>query len=112
VNTNYNFADNSLTDNAGVRALVTKQQTAFQKVRGSSALALMVATGYIAIRKIATNAPAEIQAAILDEHGVAAANEDTSKYTPWIKVQFGEPHLDPKEVFKDSEGVERRKWVS
>lgn len=106
------FEDETLKDDAGVRTLVTSQQKAFQKTHGSSAVALMVAMGYIAIRKIRANAPAAVQAAILDEHGVAEATGGTSKYTPWIKVQWGEQHLDPAKTFTDSLGVERRQWVA
>lgn len=104
------FFDASLKTESSVRALISNQQLDFQKVRGSSALATMVATGYITIRKIIENADARTQAAILDEHGVAPASDATSKYTPWIKVQWGEPHLENAK-FIDSQGDERTVWV-
>jgi hypothetical protein len=40
-----------------------------------------------------------------------AAGEGTSQFTPWIKVYWGEFHLDKAETFRDSEGETRRKWV-
>lgn len=104
------FVDAALNTDASVRALVSAQQTTFQKSRGSHALALMVATAYIAIRKILANATAETQAAIFDEHGVPAASNETSVYTPWIKVQWGEHDLNGA-TFKDSTGTKRALWV-
>ncbi len=71
---------------------------------------MMIAEGYVTIRKIIANTDAKTQAAILDEHGVAVAASGTSRYTPWIKVQWGEPHLN-KETFIDSQGNQRIVWV-
>lgn len=105
------YIDSALNEDAAVRELVAGQQTAFAKARGSRALALMVAEAYVTIRKIITNASPETQAAILDEHDVMAADEGTSMFTPWIKVYWGEAHLDENETFRDSDGETRRKWV-
>jgi hypothetical protein len=105
------YLDSALNDDAAVRKLVAGQQTAFAKARGSRALALMVAEAYVTIRLIITNASPETQAAILDEHDVMAADEGTSMFTPWIKVYWGEAHLDENETFRDSEGETRRQWV-
>ncbi len=110
VNNSNVYFDQALVDDHTVRNLIASQQAAFYKARGSNALATMIAHGYVNIRKIITNATPEVQAEILDEHGVAAASGTTSKYTPWIKVQWGEPDLGKKK-FKDSRGVERTVWV-
>ena len=104
------YVDTALHDEAAVRALVGVQQLTFRKARGSDALALMVASAYIAIRQIIANAPADVQAKILSEHGVSAAIGSTSKYTPWIKVQWGEHNLKG-EKFLDSAGKSRTLWV-
>lgn len=104
------FNDPALADNHTVRNLIASQQASFIKARGNNALATMIAHGYVNIRKIITNATPEVQAELLDEHGVAPATGSTSKYTPWIKVQWGEADLEGKK-FKDSCGVERTVWV-
>lgn len=101
----------AILDETAVRSIVQKQQTAFQKARGSDALAVMVAGAYVAIRNIIQNASPETQAAILDEHAVVAAAEGTSVFTPWIKVYWGEPHFDKKKTFKDLQGNTRVIWV-
>jgi len=105
------FIDESLVEDQAVRTLVGVQQRAWDKARGSSALALMVAEAYVAIRKIIANATAETQAAILDEHGVAPAENGTSQFTPWIKTYWGERHPDKTVTFKDGEGETRVVWV-
>lgn len=104
------FADDTLRNDDAVRALIETQQTAYQATHGVSAIALMVATAYVAIRKVTTNASDEVQADILDEHGVAPAGEGTSIYTPWIKVQWGERSLDKSKTFLDSRGVKHVRW--
>lgn len=104
------YIDTSLNDEAKVRALIAGQQSTFRKTRGSDALALMVGTSYIAIRQIIANASAEVQAAILSEQGVSPAIGSTSKYSPWIKVQWGE-HDATDAKFVDSKGVTRPLWV-
>lgn len=105
------FKDDTLLADAAVRALVASQQNAWAKVRGSSTLALMVADAYVAIRKILANASAETQAAILNEHGVSPAGPNTSQFTPWIAVYWGERHPDKTVTFKDDEGETRVVWV-
>lgn len=111
VTKNATFEDATLRVDAAVRELVATQQTVWAKARGSSVLALMVADAYVAIRKIITNASAETQAAILSEHGVAAAERGTSQFTPWIKTHWGERHPDATVTFKDDEGETRVVWV-
>lgn len=109
--TKNDYAYTTLNSEASVLSLVAKQQAAFFKARGSSALAQMVGEGYVTIQRILKNASAMDQAAILDQHGVAPATGTTSKFTPWIKVIWGEQHRDPNEKFVDATGVERRVWV-
>lgn len=104
------FADKALRNDDEVRALITAQQVAYQATHGISAIAMMVANAYVAIRKVITNASLEVQAELLDEHGVAPASEGTSIYTPWIKVQWGERALDASKTFIDSKGVKRIRW--
>lgn len=104
------FENANLGADAAVRELVAAQQEAYQATHGVSAIALMVARGYIAIRQIITNGSPEVRAAILDEHGIAPAAEGTSIYTPWIKAQWGERAFDTSKTFLDSEGTKRVRW--
>lgn len=109
--TTLDYLDVTLKQEGAVRSLISNQQKAWAKVRGSSALAIMVAEGYVAIKKLIQNASVEAQAKILDEHGVSPATGDTSVFTPWIKVIWGEQHLDAEQTFVDAQGIARRKWV-
>ena len=109
--TTQDYLDVTLKQPDAVRSLIANQQKAWAKARGSSALAIMVAEGYVAIKKLLQNASPEDQAKILDEHGVAPAAQGTSVFTPWIKVIWGEQHLDPTQTFIDNKGETRTKWV-
>ena len=92
-----------------VRASIRKHQQRFQKARGSKALAELVADAYVLIRTAWSVLTADEQAAILDQHGIAAAAQGTSRYTPWIKLVWGE--ADPEKTVKDSDGTMRPLWV-
>lgn len=98
------------TASADVRRLVRNQQKSFRKVRGRAAHAQLIAAGYVAIRQIQRASP-EVQAAILDEHGVNPAPKSASQYGPLIKVIWGEYHPDPAKTFRDLTGAQRRVWV-
>jgi hypothetical protein len=102
-------SNNSLDLNT-VRSRIVSQQASFKNARGSRALAVMIVEGFLLINDIIHNLSAEQQLAIFDEHGLSYA-EGASVYGQWIKIIFGEPHLDPQQRFTDSNGVERTIWV-
>lgn len=110
MNTNLNVPKGPVLTATGVRSLVANQQSSFGKMRGSAALAELVSSGYIAIRCI-LETPANVQAEILNEHGVKPATAGASKFGPWIKVIWGEYHSDPSKTFTDLDGIKRRVWV-
>ena len=110
MNTNVNSHADNMLSAAGARSLVTDQQKSFGRMRGSAALAELVASGYVAICRILETS-ADVQAAILNEHGVKPAPKGASKFGPWIKVIWGEHHSDPSKTFTGLDGVKRRVWV-
>lgn len=105
------YIDKRLTSGDAARKLIAVNQHAYAKARGTAALAHMVAEGFVTIKKIWANLSPADQAAILDEFGIAPADERTSAFTPWIKLLWGEHDPDPKKVFRDSSGEQRQLWV-
>lgn len=100
----------SSLDLNAARSRIETQQNGFKNARGSRALALMIVEGFILINDIIDNLSPDEQLAIFDEHGVTFV-ESASVYGQWIKIIFGEPHLDPQQTFIDCNGLERRIWV-
>lgn len=92
------------------RSRIASQQNGFKNARGSRALAQMIVEGFLLINDIIHNLSAEEQLAIFDEHGLTYM-ENASVYGQWIKVIFGEPHLDPQQTFTDCNGIDRPIWV-
>lgn len=103
-------SSHSSLDMAAARSRIASQQKGFKNARGSTALAVMVADGFILISDIIQNLSKEEQLAIFDEHGLSYV-ESASVYGQWIKVIFGEPHPDAQQTFTDFEGMERPMWV-
>ncbi|MES3097283.1 hypothetical protein [Sphingomonas aerolata] len=105
------YTDANYSTTTAVRGLIAHEQADWGKARGYTALANMIAGGYVAIQRILQNASAVDQALILDEHEVTPAGTGVSKFTPWIKVIWGERHIDKTKKFTDLHAVERVSWV-
>lgn len=105
-----NINSTSSLDLDTARSRIASQQADFKNARGSRALAQMIVEGFLLISAIIGNLSKEEQLAIFDDHGLTYA-ENASVYGQWIKVIFGEPHLDTEQTFTDRNGVERRMWV-
>lgn len=94
---------------AQIRASIRKHQQRFRKARGSRALAELVADAFVLINMVWTTLSIDEQGVILSQHGIPAATDATSKYTPWIKLVWGE--ADPDNTVSDIDGEERPVWV-